>query len=198
MKDKILEKAADLFLSFGFKSITMDDIAQELGISKKTIYAHFSTKLKLVQATTFFVLDKVNQTICTVCSGNYDPITEIFTIKSMVNDQLKNEKSSPAHQLQKYYPKVFKQLKEKQFESVNVCLAENLKRGIEEGYYRSDIDIDLITKFYFGGNMWLTNHELFPPETYSLSDLKHAFLEYHFRAIATEKGLNKLFNILEK
>ena len=69
MKDKILHKAADMFLNLGFKSVTMDDIATELGMSKKTIYSHFSTKLKLVAATTFYVLDNVNETICTFCAA---------------------------------------------------------------------------------------------------------------------------------
>ena len=84
MKDKILQKAADMFLSLGFKSVTMDDIASELGMSKKTIYSHFSTKRKLVEASTFYVLDRVNETICSILDANYDPIEETFTIKSMV------------------------------------------------------------------------------------------------------------------
>ena len=198
MKEKILQKAADMFLNLGFKSVTMDDIARDLGMSKKTIYAHFSTKLKLVHAATFFVLDNINETINSVCSGNYNPIEEIFTIKSMVHDQLKNEKSSPAYQLQKYYPKIFREVKEKQFDCVNVCIVENLKRGIKEGYYRKDIDIELVSRFYFSGNMSLTNYELYPVEVYSISELKDAFLEYHIRAIATEKGMNILLNILKK
>ena len=197
MKDKILQKAADMFLNLGFKSVTMDDIAKEMGISKKTIYAHFSTKLKLVQAATFFVIDNINETIHTICSRNHDPIEEIFTIKSVVHDQLKNEKSSPAYQLQKYYPRIFKQVKDKQFDSVSLCIVDNLKRGIKDGYYRSDINIDLITRFYFSGNMSLTNYELFPIEVYDISILKDAFLEYHVRAVATEKGLKILNNILK-
>lgn len=198
MKEKILHKASEMFLNLGFKSVTMDDIAAELGMSKKTIYSHFSTKLKLVEATTFFVMDNVNQAICTICSGNLNPIDEVFTIKSVINNLLKNEKSSPHYQLQKYYPKIFKQLKDKQFDSVNECVVENLNRGIAEGYYRKEINIDLITRFYFSGNMSLTNNEIFPLSTYSMSALKDAFLEYHIRAIATEKGLKTLNNILEK
>ena len=187
-----------MFLTLGFKSVTMDDIAQELGMSKKTIYAHYPTKLKLVQATTLYVLDRVNKAICTVCSGNHNPIEELFTIKSMVKDQLKGEKSSPHYQLQKYYPRVYKELKDNQFELINHCIAENLQRGIKDGYYRKDIDIDLITKFYLNGNMSLTDLDLFPQEKYSLSEIKEAFMEYHIRAISTEKGLKILSNILNK
>ena len=198
MKDKILHKAADLFLSFGFKSITMDDIAADLGMSKKTIYSHFSTKKKLVEASTFYILERVNETICSILDANYDPIEETFTIKSMINNLLKNEKSSPSYQLQKYYPKIYKQVHEKQFEAVQSCIVENLKRGIIEDYYRKDIDIDLITRLFFSGNMNLTNQELFPIDVYEISSLKNTFLEYHVRAIATEKGLNTLKNILKR
>ena len=198
MKEKILHKASEMFLNLGFKSVTMDDIASELGMSKKTIYSHFPTKLKLVQATTFFVLDNVNEAICSILSADLSPIEEVFAIKSIVNNQLKNEKSSPHYQLQKYYPKIFKQLKDKQFESVNECVINNLKRGIDQGFYREEINIDLITRFYFSGNMSLTNNDIFPINTYGVSELKDAYLEYHIRAIATEKGLQTLINILKK
>ena len=100
--------------------------------------------------------------------------------------------------MQKYYPKIFKQLKDKQFESVNECVINNLKRGIDQGYYREEINIDLITRFYFSGNMSLTNNDIFPLNTYGMSELKDAYLEYHIRAIATEKGLQTLINILKK
>jgi hypothetical protein len=116
----------------------------------------------------------------------------------VINNHLKNEKSSPYYQLQKYYPKIFKQLNDKQFESVNQCVVENLQRGIEQGYYRKGLKLDLITRFYFSGNMSLTNKELFPLNTYDMTALKDAFLDYHIRAIATEKGLNTLLNLLEK
>jgi len=198
MKEKILRKASEMFLNLGFKSVTMDDIASELGMSKKTIYSHFPTKLKLVQATTFFVMDNVNEAICNILSADLNPIEEVFTIKSVINNQLKNEKSSPHYQLQKYYPKIFEQLNNKQFESVNECVVSNLNRGIEEGYYRKEINIDLITRFYFSGNMSLANNEIFPLNTYGMSELKDAYLEYHIRAIATEKGLQTLINILKK
>lgn len=198
MKEKILHKASDMFLNLGFKSVTMDDIAAELGMSKKTIYSHFPTKLDLVKSTTFFVMDNVNNAICSILDEKLNPIEEVFTIKSVINNQLKDEKSSPHYQLQKYYPKIFKELKNKQFESVDQCVAENLKRGIDEGYYRKEINIDLITRFYFNGNMSLANNELFPLKTYGMNTLKIAFLEYHIRAIATEKGLKTLINILKK
>ncbi len=192
MKEKILKKAIDLFLNFGFKSVTMDDIARDLAISKKTIYSHFSTKLKLVKATTFYVFEQINAGICSICTIDQNPIEEIYLIKSLVMEQLKGEKSSPQYQLQKYYPKIFEALKQKQFESVNECITKNLKNGIEQGFYRKEIDINLITRLYFNGIIGIKNVELFPTETFSNTYLMNNYLEYHIRAIATEKGLKTL------
>ena len=198
MKEKILKKAIDLFLSFGFKSVTMDDIANELAISKKTIYAHFSTKLKLVKATTFYVFEQINSGISDICTINQNPIEEVYLIKSLVTEQLKGEKNSPQYQLQKYYPKIFETLKQKQFESVNKCITANLKKGIEQGVYRKDIDINLITRLYFNGIMGIKNVELFPINEFNVTYLMDSYLEYHIRAIATEKGLEILQKILKK
>ncbi len=198
MKEKILKKAIDLFLNFGFKSVTMDDIAKELAISKKTIYTHFSTKLKLVKATTFYVFEKINSGISDICTVNQNPIEEVYLIKSLVTEQLKGEKNSPQYQLQKYYPKIFETLKQKQFESVNECITANLKKGIEQGFYRKEIDIDLITRLYFNGIMGIKNVDLFQVNKFSSTYLMDSYLEYHIRAIATEKGLKILQKILKK
>jgi len=198
MKNKILKKAIDLFLNYGFKSITMDDIANELGISKKTIYSHYSTKLKLVKATTFYVFEQINSGICTICTVNHNPIEEIYMIKSLVMEQLKDEKTSPQYQLQKYYPAVFETLKQKQFESVNECISSNLQKGIEQGYYYPEIDVNLITRLYFNGLMGTKNLELFPTDDFPRTYLMDSFLEYHLRAISTKKGLKKLNEIIKK
>jgi AcrR family transcriptional regulator len=198
MKDKILKKAIDLFLNYGFKSVTMDDIANELGISKKTIYSHYSTKLKLVKATTFYVFEQINSGIYTICSANHNPIDEIYMIKSLVMEQLKDEKTSPQHQLQKYYPMIFETLKQKQFESVNECISSNLQKGIEQGYFLPELDVNLITRLYFNGLMGTKNLELFPTDDFSRTYLMDSFLEYHLRAISTKKGLIKLNEIINK
>ena len=197
MKEKILKKAIDLFLNFGFKSVTMDDIAKELAISKKTIYSHFSTKLKLVKSATFYAFENIHSGICAICSLDENPIEEIYLIKSLVNEQLKGEKNSPQYQLQKYYPKIFKTLKQKQFESISECITDNLKRGIDQGFYRKDIDIILITKLYFNGVMGIKNVELFPTNEFSRTYLMNSYLEYHIRAIATINGINILNEIIK-
>jgi AcrR family transcriptional regulator len=84
LKDKILQKAGELFITYGFKSVTMDDIANEMAISKKTIYQHFSNKTKLVEATTMSLFSKISEEIDCLCSLKRNPIEEIFDIKKLI------------------------------------------------------------------------------------------------------------------
>ena len=198
MKEKILDRAADLFLSFGVKSVTMDDIAESLGISKKTIYTHYNTKLKLVQATIQHVFSNIRQGIAQICSDHQNPLEEMFSIKNLLTHNLKGEKSSPQYQLQKYYPKLFQDLKQEQFEFIFQILRDNITRGKKEGYYRKEIDVDLIAKFYYVTHFGLLDQDLFPIEIYTMPSLKGAQLEYHLRAISTMKGLKTLEKLLEK
>ena len=113
MREKILSNAAELFLNYGFKSITMDDISNHIGISKKTIYQHFENKTTLVEAVTMFVFENISCGINDICNSKKNPIEEIYDIKQFVMEHLKDEKSSPAFQLQKYYRKSFNTLKKK-------------------------------------------------------------------------------------
>ena len=99
MKDKILEKATELFLNLGFKSVTMDDLANEMGISKKTIYAHYENKTKLVTESTMYLFNVISQGIDQISSLKKNPIEELYDIKKFVMLHLKDEKSSPQYQL---------------------------------------------------------------------------------------------------
>ncbi|APY08198.1 TetR family transcriptional regulator [Winogradskyella sp. J14-2] len=192
MRDKIIHKASELFLSLGFKSVTMDDIANELGISKKTIYVHFPNKTKLVEATTSHVFETISCGIDHICGLEKNPIEEVFEIKRFVMDHLKDEKSSPQYQLQKYYPKIFSSLKAKQFEVMQGCVVENLNRGIALGLYRENLDVNFISRIYFNCMVILKDQELFPLKNFSMNALMENYLEYHLRGICTPKGIDYL------
>ena len=192
MRDKILLGAREMFLNFGFKSITMDDIAQSMGISKKTIYTHFNNKSDLINSVT----EDLFNTICTgidlIHEQQKNPIIELFEIKKFVMKNLNNEKSSPQYQLQKYYPKTFKWLKEQQFNVMQSCIEENLQLGIEKGFYRENIDFDFITRIYFHGLNGVRDNDIFPLPNYPVLKLMNQYLEYHLRGICTEKGIKEL------
>lgn len=181
-----------MFLSYGFKSVTMDDIAENMGISKKTIYAHFSTKNKLVQATGSHLLQTISQGIDEVKARNLNPVVENFEIKRFVNQHLKGEKTSPHFQLKKYYPKIFNNLIEEQFKVLQDCVGENISRGIESGDYRSQISVPFVCRMHFVGMMGVKDKDIFPLEDFSEQDLSEEFLNYHLRAICTPKGIKTL------
>ncbi len=192
MREKILLKSADMFLNYGFKSVTMDDIAQNLGCSKKTIYQHFDNKTKLVEATTLYMFDIISHGIDCICELEKNPIDEIYEIKRFVMDHLKDEKSSPQYQLQKYYPKIFDTLKSKQFEVMYECVRENLQRGITMGVYRESLNIEFVTRIYFNSMMSIKDKELFPLKHFSMNELMELYIEYHLRGICSEEGLEYL------
>ena len=192
MRDKILETSNELFLNLGFKSVTMDEIASKMGVSKKTIYKYFENKTELVAAVTDYMFDTVSCGIDGICALQMNPIEEIFSIKRLVMKHLKDEKSSPQYQLQKYYPKIYASLTQKQFHVMQVCVLNNLKQGIEKGLYRAHIDLEFISRIYFNGMVGIKNKDLFPLTDYSMNTLMNHYLEYHLRGIATTKGLQEL------
>lgn len=192
MEEKILHKAADMFLNLGFKSVTMDDIAHEMGISKKTIYTHFETKIKLVEKVTFYLYETVYQGISEIISRDLNVIEELFAIKDFALNYLKDEKSSPVFQLQKYYPKIYKKVHNQQVKLMTTCVTDNLERGIATGFYRPKIKICFVSKLYYMCTMGIKNPEIFPPHDFIIKDVTSDYLDYHLRAISTPKGLEIL------
>jgi AcrR family transcriptional regulator len=196
MRKKIVSKAANMFITLGFKSVTMDDIANEMGISKKTIYTHFRNKTDLIRESVLDLLEIITHGIDCICKEDKNPIEELYDIKKFVMMHLKNEKSSPQYQLQKYYPEIFQSLKNKQFEMMQECTLRNLKKGVELGLYRNNLDIEFISRIYFIGVSGTKDETLFPNERFPKAQLMGEFLEYHLRGIVTKKGQLTLNNFI--
>ena len=192
MRGKIIHKAIELFLTLGFKSVTMDDIANEMGISKKTIYLNFENKNVLVEEAVMYLFQTISSGIEDIRDLEKNPIEEIFEIKKFLMHNLKDEKSSPQYQLEKYYPKIYKDIKSRQFCVMEDCVTCNLERGIKMGLYRDTIDVNFISKIYFTCMMALKDKELFPLNNFSMNALMDNYLEYHLRGICTPIGLDSL------
>jgi TetR/AcrR family transcriptional regulator, cholesterol catabolism regulator len=197
MKDQILNKATDMFLTLGFKSVTMDDIASEMGISKKTIYQHFANKDQLVKATTTNLFENISCGIDQIILADKNPIEELFAIKEFVMKNLKDENTSPIYQLQKYYPKIHKSLMMKQFDKMGTCVVENLTKGINLGLFRKEMNKELIARFYFAGMSSIKDVEIFSPDIFSIKDVQSNYLEYHLRGICTPKGIEQLEKLIK-
>ncbi len=192
MRDKIILKSSELFLTLGFKSVTMDDIANEMGISKKTIYVHFENKTKLVEAVTFYLFDTICAGMDHICDTSNNPIEELYDVKMFVMNHLKNEKTSPQYQLKKYYPQIFEVLRMKQFEKMHDSVKDSLQKGIDTSLFRSNINVDFISRMYFNGMTGIKDESIFPHNKYNMEYLMESYLEYHLRAIVTDKGFKIL------
>jgi AcrR family transcriptional regulator len=196
MREKIIHKAADMFITLGFKSVTMDDIAAAMGISKKTIYANFKNKTALVKEATLVMFHVISHGIDCISSQDKNPIEELYDIKKFVMMHLKDEKSSPQYQLQKYYPEIFNTLQELQFDTMQECTLRNLRKGVEQGLYRDNLDIDFVSRIYFIGVNGIKNDKLFPIQNFPKAKLMEDYLEYHLRGIVTKTGELTLNNFI--
>ena len=189
MKNKIIHKASELFMKLGFKSVTMDDIATEMGISKKTIYSHFKNKTSLVKQCAFSVMETIIEGIDSICALNENPIDELFEIKQFVMRKLEDDQFSPQFQLQKYYPEISDELYKTQFNKMMECTTANIENGIKLGLYRKNLDADFISRIYFMSMKGLKDQILFSPQKYSSKYIADEYLEFYLRGIVTEKGL---------
>jgi AcrR family transcriptional regulator len=188
MQKKILALATDKFITLGFKSVTMDEIAQELAISKKTLYQYYGNKEDLVEAAAYNVFEAISLGIDKIQALQINPIEEMYTIKDFVIKFLKNEQSSPQYQLKKFYPTIYKNLQEKVFNKMSTCVVDSLKRGIEKGVFRKDIHLEFVFRLYYKVINMIKEKEIFEV---SLSNNleEEIFLDYHIRGIATKEGL---------
>ena len=189
MKDKIIKKATDMFLKLGFKSVTMDDIACEMCISKKTIYKYFSNKEKLIEEGTEVVHQKIHALMDEVVAKNYNAIEENFEMRKMFKEMFQSFDHSPAYQLKKHYPEIYEKMMANEIEDCNMMFTQNIVKGIQQGLYRQETDVESATKFYYTLIFSINENTLLEKEAYALEGKA---LEYHTRAIATQKGILKL------
>lgn len=196
MKEEIRDKATELFLERGFKSVTMDDIANEMGMSKKTIYAEYVNKTELVEDCVMNKFCVMSNGIDHIVAMNKNPISELYEIKKYVLSHLKDEKSSPQFQLSKYYPKIFESIKSLNYAKMSGCIRSNVKRGMDLGIYRENLNVEFVSRIYFTGVNSIKDQHMFPLQLFPIRELMDTYLEYHLRGIVTPEGRNILNTII--
>lgn len=189
MKERIIAKATEMFLKLGFKSITMDDIAGEMCISKKTIYKYFINKEVLIAESTETMHKSVHEIIETIIKENYNPIQENFEIRKMFKGIFQSAENSPLYQLKKHYPEIYDKVLSQELQEGYRYLRHNLEKGIRDGWYRPDLDIEAASKLFYILNFAINENTQSEREA---QELEMKALEYHTRAIATAKGIEEL------
>lgn len=190
MKEKIIKKAGELFLKLGFKSITMDDIACEMCISKKTIYKYFCNKELLVEESTNYMHKEIHGTIDTILELNLNAIEENFKIREMFKEMFQSSvDSSPIYQLKKHYPDIYEKVMLREITECSNWFRNNIVRGIEDGFYRKDLDIEAYVQFYY---ILIFNINENTSSEKESQRLELEALEYHTRAMATPTGIIEL------
>ena len=195
MKEKILNKSRELFLKLGFKSITMDDIAQEMCCSKKTLYKFFANKEVLIEKTIEDFQDEVHLNISQILGKNNNAISENFEICAYFRGLFKSSETSPVHQLKKHYPEIYQKVHARQIDECKVWFIKTIQNGIDQELFRANIDVNDYASFYYMLIFQINETTIYERDA-AVLELKA--LEYHIRAMATPKGIIELENQLSK
>lgn len=197
-KKDILEQAHKLFMRFGVKSMTMDDVATHLRISKKTLYEHFSDKNDLVEQVVAGVCKHHRINIDAICAKGLNAIDENHEITTFIVCQIGGVHPSVQFDLQKYHPKAWAILDETERTDIFRCVSSNLRKGLKEGLYRDDLDVEVITRLYIARMDATWDGHVFPPDRFSIKDVLWKHFEYHIRGIASRKGIELLEKKVKK
>ncbi len=198
MKEKILQKSVELFFGHGIKETTMDHIAQELGISKKTLYKYFENKDLLVKEATFFLSEKIMHGLDKIQKENANPYESFFQIRQMINTLVKQVNLIPYKQLKSYYPELSREIEKRKREKIFRFLDNNFDKGISLGYYKKNINRDFFKKMFFGCKHILHDPDFFPPDPVKSYQYNTLFLKLFLQAISTKKGKQVLKKTLKK
>jgi AcrR family transcriptional regulator len=186
---QILESSLNMYFKYGIKSVTMDDVASELGISKKTIYKYFENKATLVQRVSEHVIAEIRSLMENVMNTHENAIDELFAMDCVASESLKNQHPALKFQLKKYYPKTHDFTVNQQRDILISITKKNLKKGMKSGLYRTDLSIEIIAFLYFATLLSLSEEETFAKSKHTIEEFSRENLIYHIRGIASKEGL---------
>ena len=198
IRDRILVRSNELFMKRGAKSISMDDIARDLGISKKTIYQYFSNKEELViEVSKSHFAQEIE--ICEEIARNSDnAVEELMKVMQMSLKSFKELNPSLIFDIQKYYPKAWEHFESYKNGYVFEKLRDNIEQGIEQGFYRKDINVDIVARMRIAQIDSSLNPTYFPLDKFDFSEIQIQLMEIYILGIATDKGRELYQKYLDK
>jgi AcrR family transcriptional regulator len=192
MEDKklhIIKNVGIMYMKYGIRAVTMDDVANEFGISKKTLYQYFSDKQELVSSVIDYYIE--NPEVDFNDYNHLNAIETIFTVRAHVARLLKFYNNSIEYDLKKLYPALYKKVYNEKRKHVFQNTISNISKGKEEGLYRNEIDPELIAKLQVGRIFYTLNpdYDIFKEDEVNSLQLFDDIMDYHMHAICTTKGI---------
>jgi len=188
MKDRIQIKAHEFFLQYGIRSVSMDDIAAQLGISKKTLYQYYTDKDELVDAVLQYEIEHGQQDCQQCFQQSKDAVDEIFLTMERIVEQFRNMNPMVLYDLQKFHFKAFQKFLKYKNGFLQDVIRKNIERGIKEELYRPEINADILSKFRLESMMIVFNMNVFPPRKYNMAEVTLEIIEHYLYGLATLKG----------
>ncbi len=185
--EEIFSSVYTLFRNYGIKSMTMDDIARHLGMSKKTLYKYVTDKTDLVQKV-FMYVKSSERFVVPNRNTNVNAIEFFYGIYHKVLQNIKDFNPHLLYDLKKYYPDIYNKIKEMRKQTVVTIVKGNLEQGISEGIYRNDINADIIAEVHHLKMEALIESNFLNTGRYGLEEIFTELFKYHIYAIVNEKG----------
>ena len=194
MKETILHKVAELFQKYGIRSVSMDDIAQHLGISKKTIYQFYEDKNDLVITITVNIVGAKLQEYKQVSDTATNAIEDLYITAKLIRKHFTELNPAFMYDLKKYHPEAWDLFAKHEKEVVQSAVVKNLERAKKEGYFRSEINTSVIAKIRFEQIQLTFDEQLFPKEEFDLSEVQVQLFDFFVHGLLTPNGLELFKN----
>ena len=188
MQDRILNKARELMFQTGVKHVTMDELANQLGISKKTIYHYFKDKDSLVCSVVENELTNhelfCNQSVMAADNA----VHEIFLLMSVIQEMFNRMNPLALFEIEKYYPDAYEKIKNHKDQYIFSMISTNLEKGIAEGLYRKDVDVNILSKYRLETSLIPFNIQVFHPSKFDMLKVNLQIIEHFVYGVATLEG----------
>jgi len=185
----LLNHIEALFMKYGIKSLTMDDVAADLGISKKTLYQWFTSKDDLVFKVLSHHISREKSQCIQMAADAHNAIEEILILLDINSQEMSQMKTNIVYDLQKYHREAWEMVRKYQHDFVYKVIKQNIIRGRKEGLYRDDFDIDIIAKLHLATVFNLFDPELFPDNVTARVSLFKEYMMHFLHGIISSKGL---------
>ncbi len=197
-RTRILKEAESLFKHRGVRSVTMDEIARELGMSKKTLYQYFSNKADIVHGVTLEHFQNEKCMAAEIMDKSSNPLEEFLMILQAFTSTMHEIPTNMVYEIQKYYPKAWNLFHEFKSGYITDSIRRNLEKGVEDGLYRKDMDVALVTKLRVEQLDMVFNPVIFPPKDYDVIRLQEELFKLFLHGIVTLKGKKLIYKYLNQ